>query len=69
MKSRRIVKVTVDKDRCVGHGMCEMKASDVFAVDDDGISHVLIDEIPEDHHEAVAEAVASCPSQALRITD
>lgn len=63
------MKVTVDKDRCVGHGICEMKAADVFAVGDDGISQVLFDEIPEDHHETVAQAVASCPSQALRITD
>lgn len=46
-----------------------MKAPDVFAIGDDGVSHVLVDEIPDDHRDAVADAVASCPSQALRLTD
>lgn len=63
------VKVLVDQDRCVGHGMCEMKAPEVFAIGDDGVSQVLADEISADHRKAVADAVASCPSQALRITD
>ncbi|QZA06961.1 ferredoxin [Mycolicibacter heraklionensis] len=63
------MKVLVDQDRCVGHGICEMKAPDVFAIGDDGVSYVLVDEISDDHRDAVADAVASCPSQALRLTD
>lgn len=63
------VKVVVDTDRCVGHGVCEQVAPDIFAVGDDAISQVLVDPVPGDRRAAVAEAVASCPSQALRITE
>ncbi|BBZ24284.1 ferredoxin [Mycolicibacter hiberniae] len=62
------MKVTVNPDRCVGHGICESLAPDVFAVGDDGLAHAA-DDIPPGRHGAVAEAVAACPSQALNISE
>ncbi|OBI08354.1 ferredoxin [Mycolicibacter nonchromogenicus] len=63
------MKVTVNEDRCVGHGICESIAPDLFAVGDDGLSHVLVDDIGEDRREAAAKAIAACPSQALNSTE
>lgn len=63
------MKVVVNHSLCVGHGVCESTAPAVFAVGDDAISQVRVGEIPADQHSAAKEAVASCPSQALRITE
>lgn len=63
------MKISVNRDLCVGHGVCESIASDLFAVGDDAISQVLVDEIPADRREAAEEAVASCPAHALRSTE
>lgn len=63
------MKVVVNHDLCVGHGVCEWVAPAVFAVGHDAISQVLVDEIALDQREAAKEAVTSCPAQALRITE
>lgn len=62
------MKVVVRKDRCVGHGVCESIAPDVFAVGDDAIAQVA-GLIRGEHQQAAMNAAASCPSQALCITE
>ncbi|GAB3006578.1 ferredoxin [Mycobacterium bourgelatii] len=63
------MKVVVNEDRCVGNGVCESIAADLFVVDDDAIARPQLDEIPADRYEAALEAVRACPSQALRISE
>ena len=58
--------VEVDRDVCIGAGMCVMNAPEVFDQDDEGIVVVLEPEVPAEHAAAAAQAVASCPSGALR---
>lgn len=60
------MKVIVNRELCVGHGLCEAVAQNIFTVGDDGIAELLLAEIPDDQAALVAEAVAACPSQALR---
>jgi ferredoxin len=50
---------------CVGHGVCESLADEVFAVGDDGVSHVLTDPVPTGREDAVTGAVRACPARAL----
>jgi ferredoxin len=59
------MRVTADRELCVGSGQCEMLAPDVFEVDDDGTVHVLQAE-PDDTH-AVRQAAQQCPTRALSI--
>ena len=59
------MKVNVDTDRCTGHGVCESIADDVFEVGDDGIVHLLTEDLPEDLRANLESAVAECPTQAL----
>lgn len=61
------MKVTVNRDRCVGVGMCEATAPDVFEVGDDGQAHVLVDDIAEGDVAAVERAVSQCPTESLTI--
>ena len=58
-------RVQVDRDRCVGSGVCESLAPEVFELDDDGVLqvHELTDLA------AVETAVRACPTGALRLTD
>ncbi len=58
------MRVTVS-EACVGHGVCESLADDVFEVGDDGVSHVLLDPVPVGREDAVTGAVRACPAQAL----
>lgn len=61
------VRVSVNRDKCVGIGMCEAIAPNVFEVGDDGQSHVLVNEIADKDVAAVKQAAASCPTESLRI--
>jgi ferredoxin len=63
------VKVHVDPDRCQGHTLCAMIAPDLFKLDDiDGHSTVVIDgDVSADLEAKAAEAVRSCPEQAISV--
>jgi len=62
------VKVQVDPDRCQGHTLCAMIAPKIFELDDvDGHSSAIDGEIPADQESKAAEAIRSCPEQAISI--
>jgi ferredoxin len=61
------MKVTVDFTKCTGLGICESMAPNIFEVDDDGKLVVLKDDVTDDELQSVEEAVAGCPTEALRI--
>ena len=63
------MRITADRDVCIGAGMCVMNAEEVFDQDDDGIVVILEVEVPPEHADAAARAVAACPSGALRRVD
>ena len=64
------MKIEANRDVCIGAGMCVMTAPEVFDQDeDDGLVVVLQAEVPPEHAEAAARAVAGCPSGALRRVD
>ncbi|MGW7082146.1 ferredoxin [Streptomyces sp. NPDC054871] len=63
------VKVHVDKERCVGAGMCALTAPGVFTQDDDGFSEVLPGRDDGGGDPLVREAVRACPVRAVTIDD
>lgn len=63
------MKVVVDTDRCGGHGLCEAIAPEYFEVQGNGLAEVQRPDIAPDDVEDVEDAVASCPTEALRIED
>ncbi|MCW2939799.1 MAG: hypothetical protein JWN00_2784, partial [Actinomycetia bacterium] len=63
------MRVTADKDVCVGAGMCALTAPELFDQDDDGLV-VVLRPVPENGEQSDArEAARLCPSGAVRITD
>ena len=63
------MKVTADRDTCIGAGLCVLTAPAVFDQDDDGIVTPLVDDVLPDSTDSAREAVALCPSGALRLLD
>ncbi|WP_431972376.1 ferredoxin [Nocardia sp. bgisy134] len=60
------MKISVDRSRCTGIGICESIAPEVFEVDDDGTLRLLSDG-PIDAR--VERAVHSCPALALSLVE
>ena len=63
------MKIHADRDVCIGAGNCVLAAEDVFDQDDDATVVVLVDEPSADQESRVRDAVAQCPSGALRLDD
>lgn len=60
------MRVTVDRDRCIGAGNCALIAPAVFDQEPDDAVVVLLDETPpEDSRPAVQEAVDRCPAAVI----
>jgi ferredoxin len=67
VKERVFMKVAVDFNKCTGLGICESMAPDLFEVNDDGQLVLLKEDVTADELQSVEEAVAGCPTEALRI--
>jgi len=63
------MKITVDRVKCTGLGICESLAPNVFEVDDDGDLVLLTETVSDEDLEGVREAVAGCPTEALRLIE
>lgn len=59
--------VRVDRDVCIGSGMCVGAAPEKFAFDEQQRSRPLSEFIAPDT--AVRDAAASCPVEAISLTD
>ena len=63
------MKVIVDHDRCEGNARCVLAAPEVFQLQSDDQSYVLIERPDEDMRPKVAEAVRFCPRQAISLIE
>lgn len=63
------MKITVDYAKCTGLGICESLAPNVFEVDDNGDLVLLTETVSGEDLEGVREAVAGCPTEALRLIE
>lgn len=63
------MKVTVDKDLCLGCGICEGIAPEVFSLANEPYAEVLLDPIPEELQGAVREAAEECPEECIAIEE
>jgi ferredoxin len=64
------MRVTVDRERCIGAGMCVLTAPVVFDQDEeDGRVVLLVTDPPEELQDAVRQAERLCPSGAIAVQD
>ncbi|RDI52716.1 ferredoxin [Nocardia mexicana] len=62
------MKISVDNDRCEGHGLCAERVPALFELDDDAelVYHFEGGTVPPEHVAAARAAIDSCPVAALR---
>jgi len=59
------MKVKVDKDLCIGCGLCCDTCSDIFEMQDN-IAIVKVAEVPAGQEDCAKQAVTDCPSEAIK---
>jgi ferredoxin len=69
------VRIEVDRTRCAALGVCESIAPSVFEVNEVSDDHTMVVREPDrsapagELQEDVEDAVASCPTSALRLLE
>lgn len=62
------MKITLDRDTCEGHGLCEEAAPKLMHLDDDGDLVIDVSDVTEQADIDAARAAARvCPVAALRV--
>ncbi len=62
------MKVSIDEQRCRGHGVCTTLCPDVFSLTDDGYAVAISTTVPTDLVAVTREAIRCCPEQAITET-
>ena len=63
------MRIHINNAACTGHGRCYALAPEVFVPDDQGHSHLLLTEIPNELRDKARNAVSNCPEEALSIVE
>ena len=64
------MKLSIDHDRCTGHGRCYELAPEVFDSDDSGYTVLLVDgDVPADLEARARQASLNCPESAISVID
>jgi ferredoxin len=62
------VRITADRGRCEGHGLCEEAAPDVYQLDDEAVVVVQHEQVPAALERKAEAGARVCPVAALRVT-
>lgn len=64
------MRVSIDTNRCEGHGRCLQYASDVFGYDDVTNNAFVITDADVDSNRAkIQDAILGCPEQAISLVE
>lgn len=61
------MKAKVDRETCIGCGMCASTCPDVFSMDDEDKAVAINADIPENSLDTAKEAEQDCPVTAIKI--
>jgi ferredoxin len=66
-----MARIEVDREACIGAGLCAWNAPEVFEQDEEGLSRVRAGagsgQGPDE--DALDEALSACPAQAIRLAE
>lgn len=63
------MKVTVNKDACIGCGQCTATCQNVFEYSDEGFAQVKVEQVSDEDKDLVKEAKEGCPTEAISIEE
>lgn len=61
------LKITIDRDECIGDGACVDDAPNTFSLDDEDKAKVA--DVPGDDQDAILAAAQSCPVDCITVVD
>jgi ferredoxin len=61
------MKAIIDKETCIGCGLCVDICPEVFELNADGKAEAKVDPIPADSESAATDAAEQCPVNAITI--
>lgn len=64
-----MMKAFVDKDSCIGCGLCESICPRVFRMNDEGFAEAIETEPDDSEKENVREAQSQCPVEAIKVEE
>lgn len=63
------MKVTVNHERCAGHGLCLLRAPRVYELDDEGYNRMAPFEVPSGLEAEARLGAINCPEEAILIEE
>jgi ferredoxin len=63
------MKVTIDRELCIGAGNCVRLAPESFDQDEEAVGVPLADDYPEELRPLLMRVQAECPSRAITVID
>lgn len=63
------MKPVVDRDLCIGCGLCEETCPEVFRLGEDGIALVINDDVEAELYGPVRDSADLCPTEAISIEE
>lgn len=63
-----MTRVSVDADRCVGHGRCYSLAPQIYDSDDVGHAVVLVNDVSGALEQQALVGAQNCPEEAITLT-
>ncbi|MHB8131200.1 MAG: ferredoxin [Mobilitalea sp.] len=61
------MKALIERNGCIGCGLCADTCPTVFRMDDEGLAEVYIDSVPSDSEDSAMEAADSCPVSVITV--
>lgn len=59
----------VDKNVCIGCGLCTSTCPNVFQLEDDGLAVAYTNPVPAADHDSAQDACDNCPVGAISLDD
>jgi len=63
------MKVRVDEDLCIGCGICESTAPEVFSLENGPVAEVIMDPVEAEFQETARQVAEDCPEEAIEVED
>ncbi|MDX9917070.1 MAG: ferredoxin [Gudongella sp.] len=63
------MKASIDRDECIGCGLCESICPEVFKLDSESLATVIQDPIDPANYETALDARDSCPTSCITVEE
>jgi ferredoxin len=64
-----MMKAKINEDQCIGDGICADTCPEVFQMGDDGLAHVIAEDVPAGAEASAKDSASACPTEAIEIAE